>query len=239
MGPRLLGDTVEFNRDIRPILSDKCFACHGPDKANRKTELRFDNEEGALVELKSGGFAIDRDDPAKSVLLQRITSDDPVLRMPPAYLGHDKLPDAEIEVIRRWIEQGSPWQKHWSFIPPERRDLPQASNTNWARNPIDNYVLRGLDQEGLKPSPEASRRTLIRRVSLDLTGLPPTPGEVRDFVNDSSTNAYEKVVGRLLESPRYGERMAIRWLDAARYADTNGYQSDGIRSMWALEGLGD
>ena len=231
-GPALLGDTVEFNRDIRPILSDKCFACHGPDKANRKTELRFDNEEGALVELKSGGLAIDRDEPAKSVLLQRITSDDPVLRMPPAYLGHDKLPDAEIEVIRRWIEQGSPWQQHWSFIPPERRDLPQASNTNWARNPIDNYVLRGLDQEGLKPSPEAGRRTLIRRISLDLTGLPPTPGEVRDFVNDSSTNAYEKIVGRLLESPRYGERMAIRWLDAARYADTNGYQSDGIRSMW-------
>ena len=230
--PAIAGDTVEFNRDVRPILSDKCFTCHGPDKANRRTELRFDNEERAFVELKSGGVAIDREDPAKSVLLQRITSDNEVLRMPPAYLGHDKLSTAEIDVIRRWIEQGAPWQKHWSFIPPERGELPKVSNSGWARNPIDHHVLRRLDQEGLKPSPEAGRRTLIRRISLDLTGLPPTLSEVREFVNDLSPNAYEKVVDRLLVSPRYGERMAIRWLDAARYADTNGYQSDGVRSMW-------
>ena len=223
---------VEFNRDVRPILSEKCFTCHGPDKANRKTELRFDNEEGAFVEMKSGGVAIDREDPAKSVLLRRITSDNEVLRMPPAYLGHDKLSDQEIDVIRHWIEQGAPWQKHWAFIAPERGKLPQVSNSGWARNPLDHHVLRRLDQEGLKPSPEAGRRTLIRRLSLDLTGLPPTLSEVREFVNDLSPNAYEKVADRLLESPRYGERMAIRWLDAARYADTNGYQSDGIRSMW-------
>ena len=224
--------TIEFNRDIRPILADKCFTCHGPDKANRKTELRFDNEEGAFVELKSGGVAIDRGDPAMSVLLQRITSDDAVLRMPPAYLGHDKLSDEEINTVRRWIEQGAPWQKHWSFIAPQRGDLPKVSDPSWTRNPIDHYVLRRLDQEELTPSAEADRRTLIRRVSLDLTGLPPAPSEIRDFVNDSSPNAYEKVADRLLDSPRYGERMAIRWLDAARYADTNGYQSDGIRSMW-------
>ena len=231
-GPARGADLVEFNRDVRPILSDKCFTCHGPDKANRKTELRFDNEERAFVELKSGRVAIDREDPAKSVLLQRITSDDEVLRMPPAYLGHAKLSAAEIDVIRLWIEQGAPWQKHWSFIPPERGELPKVSNSGWARNPIDHHVLRRLDQEGLKPSPEAGRRTLIRRISLDLTGLPPTLSEVREFVNDLSPNGYEKVVDRLLESPRYGERMAIRWLDAARYADTNGYQSDGVRSMW-------
>src|SRR5581483_7107928 len=151
--------------------------------------------------------------------------------MPPAYSGL-KLSDGEIETLRLWIAQGAKWQKHWSFIPPERPPLPKVSDAAWPRNPIDNFILARLDREGLKPSPAASRETLLRRVTLDLTGLPPTPAELDAFLADKSPNAYEKVVDRLLASPRYGERMAERWLDAARYADSNGYQYDGERFMW-------
>ena len=143
-----------------------------------------------------------------------------------------RLTDREIELLTRWIAQGAPWQKHWSFLPPRRPPLPEVHDSNWPKNAIDRFVLARLEREGLKPSPEADRRTLIRRVSFDLTGLPPTPAEVEAFVRDSSPNAYDKVVTRLLDSPRYGERMAARWLDAARYADTNGYQTDAERSMW-------
>ncbi len=165
-------------------------------------------------------------------MYQRISSDNPALRMPPAYFGYSKLPDREIELIRRWIEDGAPWQKHWSLIPPVRAPLPEVKDKQWPRSPIDRFVLARLEHEGLRPSPEAERRTLIRRVTLDLTGLPPTPAEVDDFLTDKSPNAYEKVVDRLLGSQRYGEHIAWQWLDAARYADTNGYQSDGVRSMW-------
>ena len=225
-------ESVTFNRDIRPILSDKCYACHGPDKGQRKTELRFDNEEGALVDLKAGGKAIVPGDAENSVLYQRLVSDNEVLRMPPAYLGHDKLSGEQIELVRGWIQQGAKWEKHWAFIPPRRESEPAMGDAAWAQAGFDNFILARLEEEGLNPSPEANRRALIRRVSLDVTGVPQTPAEVSDFVNDTSPNAYEKVVDRLLASPRYGERMAIRWLDAARYADTNGYQSDGYRHMW-------
>ncbi len=201
-------DAVEFNRDVRPILSDKCYTCHGPDPANRKTKLRFDTEEGIKA--------------AKNDILKRVTSENKTLRMPPAYLGRDKLMDKEIDVLRRWVEQGGRWESHWSFLPPKR--APGAT--------IDSLVRSRLDREGLRPSQEADRPALIRRVTLDLTGLPPTVAEVDAFIQDQAKNAYEKVVDRLLASPRYGERMAVRWLDAARYADTNGYQSDGERSMW-------
>ena len=224
--------TVEFNRDLRPILSDRCFACHGPDEATRKTALRFDSEEGAFAELAGGGFAIVRGEPEKSVLLRRITSDNEAVRMPPAYLGHEKLSDREIDLIHRWIEQGARWQKHWSFVPPKRPQLPRVKNQDWPRNPIDYFVLQRLEQEGLQPSPQAEWATLVRRVTLDLTGLPPTPAEVNAFLNDPSPHAYENLVDRLLRSPRYGERMAVRWLDAARYGDTNGYSTDGVRNMW-------
>ncbi len=224
--------TVEFNRDIRPILSDRCYTCHGPDQANRKTKLRFDLEAGAKAGLGGGRFAIVPGDLAKSELYQRVTSKDPARRMPPAYLGQAALSDREIDLLRRWIEQGAVWQKHWSLIPPRHPPLPKVSNPAWARNEIDYFVLERLDREGLKPSPEADRATLLRRVTLDLTGLPPAPAEVDAFLADSSPNAYEKVVDRLLASPRYGERMAARWLDAARYADTNGYQTDAERYMW-------
>ncbi len=223
---------AEFNRDIRPILSDKCFTCHGPDAANRKTKLRFDIESGAMIELREGRHAIVPGDPDHSEIIRRITSADKAVRMPPAYMGREKLSDKEIALIREWIAQGAKWEPFWSFIPPQRGTVPVIANPTWAKNPIDNFVFAKLAHEGLTPSPEADKRTLIRRVSLDLTGIPPTPEEVTAFLADSSPNAYEKVVERLLESPRYGERMAFRWMEAARYGDTNGYQTDGPREMW-------
>jgi hypothetical protein len=222
---------ILYNRDIRPILSDRCYTCHGPDQAKRTSKLRLDTEAGAKADL-GGHFAIVPGKPADSELIRRITAEDKARRMPPAWAGAAKLSDREIDLLTRWVEQGAGWQKHWSFIAPVRPDLPQVSDSRWPRNAIDSFVLARLDREGLKPSPEADRPTLIRRVTLDLTGLPPTPQEVAAFVNDRSSGAYEKVVDRLLASPHYGERMAARWLDAARYADTNGYQTDGERSMW-------
>ncbi|HUS07717.1 MAG TPA: DUF1549 domain-containing protein, partial [Bryobacteraceae bacterium] len=224
--------SVEFNRDVRPILSDKCFTCHGPDPANRKTKLRFDIEKDAKIDLSRGRASIVPGDPEKSELYRRISSADASLRMPPAYAGHERLKDSEIEVIRQWITEGAKWQAHWSLVAPVRRPLPQVQNSAWPRNPIDLFILKRLEKEGLQPAAEATRSTLIRRVTLDLTGLPPTPADVKAFVNDASPNAYEKVVDRLLASPRYAERMAFRWMEAARYADTNGYQSDGPRDMW-------
>lgn len=221
---------VEFNRDIRPILSDNCFTCHGPDKANRKTQMRLDTEEGARANLGSY-HPIVPGNPGQSEVYRRITAEDEAIRMPPVYSGR-KLTPQQIELIKRWIEQGAQWQKHWSFIAPKRPVLPAVKAAGWVRNPIDRFVLQRLEGEGLKPSLEAEPATLVRRVTLDLTGLPPTPAEVDAFLADKSPNAYEKLVDRLLQSPRYGERMAIRWLEGARYADTNGYQTDAERIMW-------
>jgi Protein of unknown function (DUF1553)/Protein of unknown function (DUF1549)/Concanavalin A-like lectin/glucanases superfamily/Planctomycete cytochrome C len=221
---------VEFNQDIRPILSDHCYTCHGPDKANRKTELRFDTQEGAFADL--GGYrAIVPGDLAKSEMIRRVTAADEAIRMPPVYSGRS-LTAHQIDLLSRWVEQGAEWQKHWSFIPPKPPELPTVKNRSWPHNAIDSFVLERLEREGLKPSGEAEPTTLIRRVTLDLTGLPPTPAEVDAFLADKSPHAYEKLVDRLLQSPRYGERMATRWLDAARYADTNGYQTDAERVMW-------
>ena len=225
-----LPETIEFNRDIRPILSDNCFSCHGPDKSKRVTSFRFDTGEGVFVDL-GGRHAIVPGNPAGSEMLRRVTAAEESERMPPVRTGR-KLTERQIELIRRWIEQGAKWQKHWALVPPARPALPKTRNTTWARNPIDSFVLERLEREGLAPSPEAEPTTLIRRVTLDLTGLPPTPSEVDAFLADTSPAAYEKVIDRLLASPRYGERMAASWLDAARYADTNGYQSDGERYMW-------
>ncbi|MDZ4800824.1 MAG: DUF1553 domain-containing protein [Bryobacteraceae bacterium] len=216
---------VRFNRDVRPILSDRCYACHGPDGNNRKTKMRLDVEGGAGASILAG-------DAEASPVYKRLISTSKTLRMPPAYLGHDALPASDVAMIRQWITEGAKYEKHWSFIPPVRPALSAVQNSAWARNPIDRFVLNRLEREGLKPSPEADRRTLIRRVTLDLTGLPPTPAEVEAFVGDASPKAYDKVVDRLLASTRYAERMAIRWLEAARYADTNGYQTDGPRTMW-------
>ncbi len=224
--------TVQFNRDIRPILSDKCFTCHGPDAANRKTKLRFDLESAAKAELRGGSYAIVPGNPSASEMFRRVSSDDKAVRMPPAYAGREKLSDREVQLIRSWIEQGAVWQPFWSFAPPKRPLGPKVSDPSWVRNPIDAFILSRLDREGLHPSPETNKETLIRRVSLDLTGIPPTPAEVDAFLSDRSAGAYERVVDRLLASPRFGERMAYRWMEAARYGDTNGYQTDGPREMW-------
>ena len=224
------GPTVEFNRDIRPILSDRCYACHGPDKSKRLSNLRLDKEEGAKADL-GGRFAIVPGKTAESQLIKRISADNEVIRMPPAHTGK-KLTGEEIALFKRWIAEGARWQKHWSFIRPKRPELPEVSDPSWPLNPIDSFVLARLDRENLSASAETGRATLLRRVTLDLTGLPPTLAEIDAFLNDTSPNAYETVVDRLLKSPRYGERMAVRWLDAARYADTNGYQTDAERYMW-------
>jgi hypothetical protein len=227
---RVADQPVEFNRDIRPILSDKCYTCHGPDKERRLSKVRFDIETEAKQDL-GGRFAIVPGDPAKSEMIRRITAAEPARRMPPVSSGRT-LTSNEIQLLQTWIAQGAKWERHWSFIPPRRRPLPEVKNRSWARNEIDYFVLKRLEQEGYSPAAEADRATLIRRASLDLTGIPPTPAEVDAFLNDRSPNAYETVVDRLLKSPRYGERMAARWLDAARYADTNGYQTDAERYMW-------
>ena len=224
---------VTFNRDVRPILSDKCFTCHGPDAALKKIPFRLDREEFAKADLGGGRHAIVEGNAAASILLARIAAPDAARRMPPAYTQQTLTP-AEISTLRQWIEQGAKWEPHWSLIPPKRPDPPPAaaSNASWPRNAIDRFILTRLDRERLQPQPEAPREALLRRASFDLTGLPPTLKELDAFLADTSPQAFENAVDRLLQSPRYGERMAARWLDAARYADTNGYQYDGPRDMW-------
>jgi hypothetical protein len=223
--------TVEFNRDVRPLLSGKCFRCHGPDAKAKNIPMRLDSETAMLADLGAGRHPVVPGDPDHSEIVRRITAPQKGMRMPPVSSGVTLTP-GEIETVREWVAQGAKWQQHWAFIPPVRPPLPEAKDKTWPRNPIDNFILERLEREGLKPSPGADTETLLRRVTLDITGLPPTPPEIDAFVADKSANAYEKVVDRLLASPRYGERMAMRWLDAARYADTNGYQYDGERSMW-------
>jgi hypothetical protein len=216
--------TVDFGADIRPILSEHCYSCHGPDVAARKSTLRLDTEAGAKAAIRPG-------DPTESELIRRVTASDN-RRMPPIWAGKPAVSAREIDVLRRWVAEGARWQQHWSFLPPKRLDPPATQMQGWANSAIDSFVLARLDREGLKPSPAADRRTLLRRVSLDLTGLPPAPNEVVAFLADTSPDAYKTVVDRLLALPRYGERMAERWLDNARYADSNGYQTDGERSMF-------
>jgi hypothetical protein len=239
LGPMALGakrgfaeeatSPLSFNRDIRPILSDNCFACHGPDKNQRKVDLRLDTEEGARADR--GGYApIVPGKPEESELYLRISAVDEKQRMPPVKFGK-KLGQPQIELIHRWIEQGSKWQKHWSLIAAARSPLPQLKSPAWPDNAIDHFILARLEQEGLPPSPEADKRTLIRRLSFDLIGLPPTPEQVEVFLADPSARAYEKQVDRLLASPQYGERLALSWLDLVRYADTGGYHSDNHRDI--------
>jgi len=225
-----LPEVVEFNRDIRPILSDRCFQCHGPDANQREAELRLDHKEGAFA-MRDGRAVLVPGRPEESELYRRISSADQDMRMPPADEGKP-LSQREQALFRRWIEQGAHWQKHWSLLAPRRPEVPSVRQKTWPRNAIDAFLLARLEREGLTPSPPADKEMLIRRVTLDLTGLPPTPAQVDAFLADDSPGAYERVVDRLLASPRYGERKAILWLDAARYADTSGYQTDGVREMW-------
>ena len=221
---------VEFNKDVRPILSEGCFNCHGPNEATRQAGLRFDIPEGPTSDRgRYGGPVITPGDADGSLLLHRVTEENERARMP---RGRAALRPEQIETLRRWIDQGAEYQQHWAFIPPERETPPSVADADWPRNPVDRFILARLEADGLTPSDEADRATLLRRVTLDLTGVPPTPVELADFLNDDSADAYETAVDRLLASPRYGERMASEWLDAARYADTNGYQTDGERHMW-------
>ena len=232
-GPLQAQDKVDFNRDIRPLLSDNCFQCHGPDEKTREADLRLDLESTAKADL-DGHRAIVPANTKASTLVQRILSTDVDERMPPADSGKS-LTVAQRELLVRWVKEGAVWDTHWSFRTPVRPPLPPQPKrelAEWIRNPIDAFVARDLTRAELQPNAQATREALIRRVSLDLTGLPPTIEEVQAFVNDSRPDAYELLVDRLLASPHYGERMAIPWLDAARYADTSGYQSDGPRSMW-------
>ncbi|MEK6257809.1 MAG: DUF1549 domain-containing protein, partial [Planctomycetota bacterium] len=229
------GPRVEFNRDIRPILSDKCFTCHGPDSAKRQAGLRLDRAEDATAE-RDGPRAIVPRDLSKSEVVRRIVSRDPDEQMPPPKSNLSLTPK-EVSLIQQWIEQGAEYQPHWAFLAPRAvvppaADFPSMTPASRPLSPVDAFVRAKLIEHNLAPSPEADKSTLLRRASFDLIGLPPTPDEVDAFLADLSPDAYEKQIDRLLASPRYGERMATLWLDAARYADTNGYQTDGPRFMW-------
>jgi len=221
---------IDFTRDIRPILSNNCFHCHGPDGEARQADLRLDRKQDAFTD-RGGYRIIVPGKPEKSELYRRMSSGDADVRMPPA-TEKQQPTKADIALVRRWIDQGAPWEGHWAYQPPQRPPIPNVKNAEWMRNPIDAFILARLEREGLSPSPEARNTTLLRRVTLDLTGLPPTIAEMDAFLNDESPHAYERAVERLLASPAYGERMAWNWLDAARYADTNGYQGDPERTMW-------
>src|SRR6267143_1020931 len=224
------GKPVDFNRDIRPILSDACFTCHGPEEKSRQANLRLHINESAFAE-RNGYRILVPGSSATSRLYQKISSEDNAFRMPPVWSGRSLTPK-QIELFRQWIDQGAKWQSHWAFDPPKRPAIPEVKDKTWPKNPVDYFTLARLEAQGLKPSEEADRATLLRRVSLDLAGLPPTPAEVDSFVADKSPDAYEKRVDHLLESPHYGERMAMPWLDLARYSDTHGYHIDSLREMW-------
>ncbi|MFT5304064.1 MAG: mono/diheme cytochrome c family protein, partial [Mariniblastus sp.] len=221
---------ISFNRQIRPLLADICFNCHGPDTAANEGSLRLDELQHAILEGDSGAPAIVPGNSKESELVRRLRSeDDP---MPPADFQKQLTPE-QIETVAKWIDQGAKYEGHWAFQKPTRPELPETTNHDWPRIPLDQFILHKLESNGLIPSPEADKSTLLRRLSLDLTGLPPTPGELKAFLGDTSPVAYERQVDRLLMSPHYGERMAIPWLDYARYADSNGFQSDGSRDIWA------
>jgi hypothetical protein len=228
-----LPKTVDFNFHIKPILSDRCFTCHGPDENARKADFRLDMQEAAFAPIDTAAdrYAIVPGSVKKSHLMQRITSSDPDYMMPPPE-SNLSLSEYEVALIERWIAQGAEWKPHWSFIKPERPPLPKIENTDWPWNDIDYFILDRLEDSKLKPSSPETHEKLLRRLSFDITGLPPTPEELDSFLSDDSPDAYEKQVDRLLTSAAYGERMASIWLEAARYADSHGYQDDRPRTIW-------
>ena len=219
---------LEFNRDVRPILSENCFACHGPDSASRKADLRLDRREAAV---EAG--AIVPGNVEESALVERVFSTEKGEVMPPRSTKKT-LTAQQKETLKRWIASGAEYQPHWSFIAPKRPAPPAVKDESWVRNPVDRFILAKLEERGLKPSPEADRRTLARRLSLDLTGLPPSPEDVDAFVKDNAPDAYERFVDRLLNSERWGEHRGRYWLDAARYADTHGIHFDNYRENWVF-----
>ena len=228
--------SVRYGRDVRPILSDRCFLCHGTDPETRAADLRLDTFMDATMDLGGGFAAIVPGDPEASLLFERITATDPHDIMPPPEANKPALTPAEIETIRAWIEQGAEYEPHWAFQVPTAPTVPNLAEDDWSRNDVDRFVLRALRDAGLEPNPEADPATLCRRVFLDLTGLPPTPEEIDAFIADTSDDAFERLVDRLMtEEPyrtRYAERMATPWLDLARYADTAGIHMDAGKQMW-------
>lgn len=227
-------ETISYNFNVRPILSDKCFACHGPDANKRKADLRLDMPASAYAALKDdkNAFAIVPGKPEQSEVYKRITSTDPSYQMPVPESHLGLLSETEIAIVKKWIEQGAKYERHWAFTPPEKAPVPKVKDTGWAKNEIDRFVLAKLQQKHLAPNEEADKERLLKRVSFDLTGLPPSLQLMDDFAKDNSADAYEKVVDRLLQSTAYGEKMAVHWLDIARYADSYGYQDDNIRTQW-------
>jgi hypothetical protein len=223
--PKPAEPPVNYSRDIKPFLTGRCYACHGPDEGQRKAKLRLDVRASAIKKAIKPGNS------AESPLIQRISSDKPDQVMPPPKAKKEPLTKAQIELLRRWIDQGAKFDIHWAYVKPARAPLPEVKDKKWPRNAIDRFIAAEQDKRGYRPAAEADRITLIRRLSFDLTGLPPTPAQVTAFVNDKSPEAYEKVVGRLLASPQYGERMAMYWLDLVRFADTGGYHSDNHRDI--------
>ncbi len=232
-GQKAVPEVVDFNFHVKPILSDRCFKCHGPDNRTREGGLRLDTREGAFAALGEAGdrHAIVPGDVERSTLIRRIFSDDPNLVMPPPE-SNLLLEDYEKAILKKWIEQGADWKEHWAFIPPVKPALPKVKNKAWAHNEIDLFILARLEEQGIEPGPPASREQLIRRLSFDLTGLPPTLEEIDAFLKDAAPNAFEKAINRLLDSEACAEHLASKWMDVARYADTHGYQDDLERVMW-------
>jgi len=229
-----LPDTVSFNFHIRPILSDKCFKCHGPDANKRQAQLRLDIADSAYAPLKEtkGAFAIVPGKPNESELYKRISSTDTSYMMPEPGSHLGALTDHEIKLFRKWIQQGGKYETHWAFIPPQKAPLPKISDKSWVKNEIDHFILEKLDEKNLSPNEEADKERLLKRISLDITGLPPSMELMDKFLNDKADNAYEKAIDELMSMPQYGEKMAVHWLDVARYADSYGYQDDNIRTQW-------
>jgi len=225
---------VSYNFDVRPILSDKCFACHGPDANKRKAGLRLDIADSAYAPLREtkGAFAIVPGKPEQSELFKRISSTDPTYQMPVPESHLGLLTDEQVAVFKKWIEQGAKYERHWAFTAPTKRPLPEVDDKKWVKNEIDNFTLAKMEQKGLKPNEEADKERLLKRISLDITGLPPSVEMMDKFLADNSADAYEKMVDQLLANNAYGEKMALHWLDVARYADSYGYQDDNIRSQW-------
>lgn len=227
-------DTVSYNFNIRPIFSDKCFKCHGPDANKRQAGLRLDIAEDAFKALKDNprSHAFVPGDPPSSEVFVRITSEDSSVMMPPPASNLKRLTPHEIDLVKKWIKQGAKYEKHWAFVPPKEAPVPDVDDKTWPKNQIDYFVLNKLEKQGIAPNPEADKERLLKRVCLDLTGLPPSLQLMDSFMADNSPNAYEKVVDNLLKSPTYGEKMTLHWLDVSRYADSHGYQDDNYRSQW-------
>lgn len=234
-GGNALPDKVSYNFHVRPILSDKCFACHGPDKNKRKADFRLDIEEAAFAPLKEtkGAFAIVRGKPEDSELYKRITSKDPDYQMPSPDSHLGLLSETEIRILEKWIKQGAKYEKHWAFVKPEKAPLPKVNDKNWVKNEIDYFTQAKMTEHGLSPNEEADKAFLLKRAALDITGLLPPLALIDEFQADNSPDAYEKALDKLLATPQYGEKMAIHWLDLARYSDSYGYQDDNIRTQWA------